>query len=350
MPKNRNALFRYRIIDRCLSNRMRSWTWRDILDEVNRKLDEEGQPAIGKTTIFEDFKDIEFRVYQAPIEKYHGEDRRIQYMRYADPDFSIEKSPISATETEILRTALQLFSRLRGLPQFEWLHEAMPRLEQQIGAKREGGDIISFDTNRDYAGAEFIQTFFMAIQHRRVLKVLYQPFSALVPDEQEFHPYHLRQYNNRWFAFGHQPGWTKSKYVNLALDRVVEITETERPYKEDDCVWEDYFHDIVGVTIHDLPPQEVRIRIMDEEQVKYIRTKPLHHSQKPIRKTEQGWFETSIKVIPNIELEKLLLSYGSRIMVLSPTTLTERMRGHAERMTAGYAALPDDTEPDAASS
>jgi hypothetical protein len=37
-------------------------------------------------------------------------------------------------------------------------------------------------------------------------------------------------------------------------------------------------------------------------------------------------------------------------MVLAPVSLTERMRGHAERMTAGYAALPDDTESDAASS
>ena len=206
-----------------------------------------------------------------------------------------------------------------------------------MGTTREGGDIISFDSNRDYAGAEHIQTFFLAIRNHRVLKVLYQPFSALVPDEQEFHPYRLRQYNNRWFVFGHQPGWTKSKYVNLALDRVVEVSETERPYAPDNCVWEDYFHDVVGVTIQDGPPQDVRIRIMDEEQVKYIRTKPLHHSQKPIRKTEQGTFETSIRVIPNIELEKLLLSYGSRILVLSPASLVERMRMHAARSSEGYA-------------
>lgn len=339
MPKNRNALFRYRIIDRCLANRTRSWTWNNILEEVNRKLEEDGQPPISKTTIFEDFKDLEYRVYKAPIEKYAGADRRTQYMRYADPTYSIEKSPISETETEILRTALQLFARLRGLPQFEWLHEVMPRLEDQMGATREGGDIISFDSNRDYSGAEHIQTFFLAIRNRRVLKVLYQPFSALVPDEQEFHPYHLRQFNNRWFVFGHQPGWTKSKYVNLALDRVVEVTETERPYEQDDCDWEDYFHDVVGVTIQEGPPQDVRIRIMDEEQVKYIRTKPLHHSQKPIRKTEAGTFETSIRVIPNIELEKLLLSYGSRILVLSPASLVERMRMHAFRLVEGYSPI-----------
>ena len=33
MPVNKNAVIRYRIIDNCLRNRARKWTWKDILEE-----------------------------------------------------------------------------------------------------------------------------------------------------------------------------------------------------------------------------------------------------------------------------------------------------------------------------
>jgi hypothetical protein len=40
MPVNKNAVIRYRIIDNCLRNRARKWTWKDILDEVNKELNQ----------------------------------------------------------------------------------------------------------------------------------------------------------------------------------------------------------------------------------------------------------------------------------------------------------------------
>ena len=38
MPVNKNALLRYKIIDRCLRNRYRRWTIEDLVDEVSEAL------------------------------------------------------------------------------------------------------------------------------------------------------------------------------------------------------------------------------------------------------------------------------------------------------------------------
>lgn len=38
MPTNKDAEMRYRIIDRCLSNKLRKYTIYDLVDEVNRQL------------------------------------------------------------------------------------------------------------------------------------------------------------------------------------------------------------------------------------------------------------------------------------------------------------------------
>ena len=65
IPRNRNALLRHRVIDMCLQNRRRRWTWEDLLHEVNKALIEENPKSEGvkKGTIYEDLKDIETRIH-----------------------------------------------------------------------------------------------------------------------------------------------------------------------------------------------------------------------------------------------------------------------------------------------
>lgn len=247
MPLNKNAAIRYRIIDTCLRNRARKWTWKDILDEVNKGLTKEEISPIGKTTLFEDLKDIEYRVYQSDIEKIYGHHKKIVYYRYADPDYSINKQPLTEQETIQIRSAIQIISRFKGMPQFEWVNEWVPILESRLNIQDTGHNIISFQNNEFYQGKEHIGALFNAILYKRALKITYQDFNAEFPYEFIYHPYHLKQYNGRWFAFGHNPTF-EQPIQNLALDRVISLEEMPDPYHFMEIDWEDYFADIVGVT------------------------------------------------------------------------------------------------------
>jgi len=312
--------------------------WTDLLEAVNYGLEGEDFPSIGKSTLFEDLKDLEYRVYKSPLEKFHRGDRRIAYYRYSDPEFTITKQPLTEGESEHVLSIIQLLSRFRGLPQFDWLQEMVPRLQSTLGMVPDAGNVMSFDSNPEYAGYRWIGVFFNAIQHRQVLKVEYRDFKRETPYTREFHPHHLRQFNNRWFVFGKDPDDERLPIVNLALDRVVDVKVVrKRGYIRSDVDWEEHFSDVVGVTKRAGKPSKVTIRIMDREQADYIRTKPLHHSQKQVRPIEgSGHYETSINVVPNYELLKLLLSFGGRISVVSPKEVVEDMRKHAERMMAHY--------------
>jgi predicted DNA-binding transcriptional regulator YafY len=338
MPRSRSAFLRYQLIDRCLSNRNRLWTWNDLLEAVNDGLDGEGFPPIGKSTLFEDLKDIEYRVYKAPVEKFRRKDRRLAYYRYSDPDFTITKQPLTEGESEHILSIIQLLSRFRGLPQFDWLQEMVPRLQSTLGMVPDAGNVMSFDSNPEYEGYRWIGVFFNAILHRQVLSVQYKDFKKEEPYTREFHPHHLRQYNHRWFVFGKDPEDPRISIVNLALDRVVDVQVVrKRKYMPSQVDWEDHFSDVVGVTKRSVKPSKVTIRIMDREQADYIRTKPLHHTQKKVKIDEEsGHYETSITVVPNYELLKLLLSFGGRITVLSPREVVDDMRKHVEQMSGHY--------------
>jgi len=334
MPQNRNAQLRYQIIDECLRNRGRKWTWEDILERVNAAILEDNpiSQGVGKTTIYEDLKDIEYRVYKGEIERI--KEGRTAYLRYLDPTYSISNQPLNETEISQLKAAITVLSRFKGLPQFGWINEIIPMVEARVGLVKTEQDVLSFESNLDYAGAIHISTLFNAIVNKRVLKISYQDFKSFIAYEVELHPYYLKQYNSRWFVLGYSP-YRPSQTQTLALDRIKSIEECSIKYKSSNIDWDDYFSDIIGVTKYNIAPIEIKLLILDTEQAAYIQTKPLHQSQKQIRKVEHG-FETSIKVIPNYELERLILSFGERIKIISPKLFRERIQKRIHKLFELY--------------
>jgi len=220
------------------------------------------------------------------------------------------------------------------MPQFEWTNEIIPLLESKMGLVQTETEVITFESNPDYVGLPHVPVLFNAIANKRVLKITYRDFKSSVAYDVELHPYHLRQYNSRWFVFGYNPVYP-DRVQTLALDRIEKIEEATGKYKSADTNWDDYFSDMIGVTKFNAEPVEIILLITDAEQAAYIQTKPIHQTQKQIRQVENG-FETSIRVIANYELENLILSFGERIKVLSPNELKERIRQRVNALHKHY--------------
>ncbi len=333
MPANKNALLRYQIIDSCLKNRGRLWTWKDIQNEVNRKLRENDSESkgVGKTTIFEDLKDIEYRIFNADIERIPN--GKTQYLRYKDPHFSINGQPLSTTEVNQLNAAIQVLTRFKGNPQFDWIYEMIHTLESKLGLITLEKPVMTFESNVDYHGLTFITQIFNAILNKRVLLIQYQDFKSSIPYEITFHPYHLKQFNHRWYVIGFNSNG--SRLENKALDRIKSIEESSLEYIDNNMDWDDYFSDFIGVTRMEGYPIEIKISILSSVQAAYIRTNPIHQTQKPIREVDNG-FETSIKVIPNFELEKLLLSFGEQVKVISPLEFKNKLSERVKKLYQLY--------------
>ena len=103
MPANKNALIRYKTIDRCLRNRYRRWTIEDLVDACSDALyDMEGiRKGISLRTVQGDIQIMRSDKlgYNAPIEVYD----RIYY-RYADPQYSITEMPLSEEDFLLIKS------------------------------------------------------------------------------------------------------------------------------------------------------------------------------------------------------------------------------------------------------
>ena len=334
MSTNKNAVLRYNTLDKCFQNIGKKFFFEDLLQEVNFALYQYNPNSSG-IAIRQLREDIRFMKstegYDAPIEVY--KEGKKAYYRYSDKNFSINKRPLNSAEAEQIKNAIEVLKRFEGSPEFEWVNEITPLLNDKFGLKNETKKVMEFDSNIDYSGHQFISKIFNAISNKIVLFIHYQPFGKEAYTV-NFHPYYLKQYNNRWFVLGKNE-YNQVNTWNLALDRIIKIEESNLAYIEEDINWIEYFEDMIGVS----KPINEEIQSIEllfhPNQAPYIQTKPLHLSQKS-KQQPNGYLWVKIEVIPNYELETKILSFGETCQVLSPKSLADKIQQRLQQATNLY--------------
>lgn len=335
MFNTKNQIIRYNRLDRCFQNYGREYTIDDLLAAVNDAIieyDPENEGVQIRTLR----KDISFMKsesgYNAPIEAIKGSSGSYYY-RYTDKNFSINNSPLNDTEAEQLKNAVSILKRFEGSPEFEWVNQLGPLLNDKFGLKNQDKKVMSLESNVDYKGYDYITPIFNAIINKTVLTVRYEPFGKEAYDV-VFHPYFLKQYNNRWFVFGYNEFNNVAQW-NLALDRIQHLDNANKKYIEDTTDWFDFFDEIIGVSKDpDKEPEEIKL-VFSKEQAPYIQTKPLHWSQKS-KVLEDGKLEVRIKVIINYELETRILSFGEKVKVIAPNLLVAKIISRISHQLENY--------------
>lgn len=321
MSTNKHAIIRYQTLDKCFANSGKRYYIEDLLETCNEAIYnfDETSDGIKIRQLYDDIKFMESEQgWSIPLEKV--KDGRRAFYRYEEASFSINNQPLNDAEAEQLKSAMLVLTRFKGMPQFEWVQELIPKLDKTFNLYTDSNqEIISFDNNQFLKGTDFISPLFEAIQNKQTLLINYKSFKSKVVQNIIFHPYHLKQYNNRWFLFGKHNEF--SNLTNLALDRIQTVNQASISFDESELVdFEEYFDDFIGVT----KPNEFQLTTIvlkaSNQLAPYIKTKPLHGSQKMIEQSNNN-FIFSIDVIPNFELKKLLLSFGNEITVIEPLEL-----------------------------
>lgn len=339
MPKNKNAMTRYKILDELLSNRYHDYSLNDLTDEVNNRLSEINPEAdcISRRTIEKDieyleykdpFKDVDIKRYHVPSEK-NG--RMKMCLRYADPNFSIFTKSLSDDEEYLLKEVISLLGQFDGLPNLERLEG----LRLGLNIKQDDRKIISF-TKNPLGNSNIFGKLFTSISERQVIELHYHKFNT--PNKERtaiIYPYLLKEYNRRWYVFGSVEG--DLKLLNFALDRIDDVVPLPS-YKyinyEGDI--SEQFKDIVGVTLFDGSPlYEIYFWVSDISN-DYVATKPIHKSQRTLDEAKtlelknkypklNGGCFYRIYCKENYELIRELTSFGKELIVLEPTEIQDKI-------------------------
>ncbi len=332
MATNKHAIIRFQALDKCFRNTGKKYFMEDLIEACNQAIyDFSGSDdGVKKRQIYDDLRFMESEAgYSIELER-HKDGKRVYY-RYADPNSSINSQPLNESEAEQLKEALFTLSRFKGLPQFTWIEEMVTRLESSFFLVSDKKGIIQFEQNEFLVGLEYISELYHAIAYEKVLDIKYQGFKQDAPVNYIVHPQFLKQYNNRWFLFVLQD--ETEQITNLSLDRIIEIKEVDKAYKNNITDFDELFEDVVGVSIPN-NEEPVKVKLKVEPSLRpYILSKPIHGSQRLIDKED---FVLELEVYINYELTSLLMSFGEGIEVIEPAGLRQTIKEKAEGILNKY--------------
>jgi len=327
MAVTKNPLIRYKILDSCFRNPYKNFTISLLLDYVNEKLFElfDDEEQCIKLRQLQD--DIAFM--RSPkgwsIELGEFNDGKKKIYRYDDLNFSINNAPLNDVEMNQFQSAIQVLSQFEGMPQFDGIQSIIAKLKTDLRISTDEKPFIGFDSSQDLKGIEHFSLLYSAVQNKTPLNITYKDYKTEDPYTYNFHPYYLKEYNNRWFLFGlNTETWKED--CNVAIDRIVTVSAIDIPFIENEVIdWQDYFSDMIGVSKPIDGAIEEIVLHFTQLTGKYMESKSLHETQKH-KWIGENTLEVKIKVMVNYELERLILSYGESVTVLEPQHLKEKIK------------------------
>ena len=168
------------------------------------------------------------------------------------------------------------------------------------------------------SGSRYLQQIGQALRNKQKLSIIYRKFS----DEKQYnviiHPYCLKADKGRWYLFASKEGSEHQDTLQcFALDRTLRLTimpETYVPNPAYDI--STYFRDCFGIW-HEYDKYPVRdVTISCTEKVAhYLRTLPLHHSQKEdaYREGKEGRVIFHYHISPSPDFMAELNKWGDEV-------------------------------------
>ncbi len=180
------------------------------------------------------------------------------------------------------------------------------------------------------AGEEYLQTIILALKTNRRLTITYQRFGH-ESYETTLSPYALKLFRQRWYILA----YTGRHIATYALDRMLSVKISDETFEMPaDFSPEGYYAEYYGISTDNTPMAHVVIRAYGSVP-NYLRTLPLHVSQKELEQTDE-YAVFSYNIRPSIDFVLTLMSYSDGLEVLEPIELRQKICANLQASLKRY--------------
>lgn len=186
------------------------------------------------------------------------------------------------------------------------------------------------------SGRKHLTPIIEAMRDSTVITITYQSFWKEHPNTFVLEPYCVKIFKQRWYMLANN--CPSNTLLVFSLDRILSLTSTEQHFTlRADFDAREFFSSCFGIIVEaDKKIETVRL-IVYGNQYKYIRSLPLHHSQKEIETDKNMDFKIfEYQLRPSFDFVKEILSYGDEIEVESPSWLRDIVANITHNASALY--------------
>ena len=335
MPAIKNALLRYRIIDRSIRNEYNPYPTKE---QLRQACEEEIYGTseglhICHSTIEKDIFAMRME-HDAPI----AYSKREKGYYYTNDEFTMDDVPLTEKDISAIKAASTILHQFKSTSLFSQYQFAIDKiLDRAVTSQQKFSNTennIQFETLPTISGNEYLESVLEAIKKRNVLQFEYYNYIKDVKTIRRVHPYLLKEYRNRWYLIGKSE--LKNKVITFGLDRISNLQTLENLFNVDSSFNPDYFFQhSIGITVFDEKPQEIIIKT-NNILSKYLTSQPLHHSQQLSEVHNNGDHLFSYFLLVTYELKMTILGYGSDCEVIAPLSLREQIAEEIKKVASKY--------------
>lgn len=170
------------------------------------------------------------------------------------------------------------------------------------------------------SGEKYLLPILDAIRMNWVIDVAYASFRRTESVSYRVEPYAVNMHHRRWYLLARE--CEGREFRHLALDRMKEVNVLDAEFTIDPAFDVDAYYDgafgVITCMEDDYDIEDIRIKVYnDSHRVDYLRTLPLHRSQKEVETTaEHSIF--SYRLRPTDDFLSAVLALGGDAEVLEP--------------------------------
>lgn len=192
---------------------------------------------------------------------------------------------------------------------------------------------ISFDTGGGLKGIENLKPLLKAIKDNRKISFTHFNFHTEKSRKYTLKPYLLKEYQNRWYVVGIIGGF--NEFRTFGIDRIENLGIKTETFKQDKKLNPiEMFNRTIGLVYSENTPQNI-VLSFTPTQGKYVKTLPLHSSQRTLIDDEREC-RISLEVVPNYELTQQILKHGETVKVIEPQWLVDEIKEILKRNFEKY--------------
>lgn len=335
MPAHKAKNYRFRILDECFQNSEKSWTLEELIDEVSLRLSEEFDvQKVSKRSIQYDIalmRENQPTGYNAPIVCIDGK------YSYSDPNFTIQNEQLSLPDIENLNDVVKTLKQYKNYPHLSEVLKAIDSIEAitSINPQPKHAQVMFESYNFVQGNTKWLKDLFTAIEEGKVLEITLKTESN-IKDHIVIHPYFLKEYNNNWYLYGLcEP---EHKLTVISCKKILAVSPQIITYIENKHYNYDFFSNFIGTDLgSSTKPTQIHLKI-DSYLAQKFQYHPLHHTQE-IEDLGTGGAILKLFVIPNLDLQEIILMYGSRIKVEAPDSLRKQIMQELKISNESYYKL-----------
>ncbi|MNK30211.1 hypothetical protein D3C87_486270 [compost metagenome] len=184
----------------------------------------------------------------------------------------------------------------------------------------ENNSQIMIFEKRQASGLHNLEGLVFAIKNSKIITFNYTKNWEGIPHKRVVEAYALKEFKNRWYLLANEIDGKNFFIKTFGLDRISDLEISTKLFSKQEIDVNEMFINSFGIISTLGQEPEIIVLSFDYEQGKFVKSLPIHHSQKVLIDNDSE-YRIELTLAPTYDFYQELLTHAGRMKILAPDSV-----------------------------